>query len=393
MLSAAPGRTDPGHAQPDRPVVVAFLLQDFELGGISQWIYTVCAELHRTDPGRFAFHFICTHGWVIQERFARVGTPVFLGREGRAPNWLVWLRVQRYLQRLRPDIIQFSNLKPYRDLCYRVRPPVIIERKAAMRTVGRYDSRGVDAIISQNRQVMEALRDLPVPQFLVYHGVDLDGLASVVPNRAGFGPDDFIVGQVARLSPGKNQRMLIDVVARVRQRHPRVKLVLVGGATRQAGAVDLLPELREHARRLGVEAVFTGALNDPAPYIAGFNVGTCTTTRACGEGAPRLLIEPMAFGIPCVTTDAGATNEVIEDGVNGFLVPDDDVPGMADRIERLLLDEALYRRLSHRARETVERRFNIRTQARQVRDIFLSLLAQSTRPRSRRRMPEPISAH
>jgi hypothetical protein len=54
----------PAHVR--RPVKIAFLLQDFTMGGISQWIYTICCELHRTNAGAFEFHFIATHGWVIQ---------------------------------------------------------------------------------------------------------------------------------------------------------------------------------------------------------------------------------------------------------------------------------------------------------------------------------------
>src|SRR5262245_40045032 len=116
------------------PIKVAFLLQDFTQGGISQWISTICQEIQRTDPGLFEFHFVATHGWVTQERFHRLGKAVFLGRQGKPPNWFVWRRVAKYLRGLAPDIVQFSNLKAYRDVCRRVRPPVVIDRKAGMRT-------------------------------------------------------------------------------------------------------------------------------------------------------------------------------------------------------------------------------------------------------------------
>src|SRR5258705_12440160 len=110
-LSEQRAPNDTGGPSQMPPVKVAFLLQDFTTGGMSQWIYTVCREIHRTDPGKFEFHFIATHGWVIQERFRQVGKTAFLGRQGKPPNWLVWRRVTRYLRDLAPDIIQFSNLK------------------------------------------------------------------------------------------------------------------------------------------------------------------------------------------------------------------------------------------------------------------------------------------
>jgi glycosyltransferase involved in cell wall biosynthesis len=125
-------------------------------------------------------------------------------------------------------------------------------------------------------------------------------------------------------------------------------------------------------------------VDEPYPYIAGFDVATCTSTRAFTEGAPRKLIEPMAFGIPCVTTDSGATREVVDDGVNGFVIPDGDVDQLVGRLEQLIVDKALYRTFAERSRETVSRKFDIVKQAGKVREIYLTLLARSPRTTARR---------
>ncbi len=180
--------TTPWPRDVSRPVKVAFQLQDFTMGGISQWIYTVCRELHRCDPGAWDFHFIATHGWVIQERFQQIGRAVYLGRPNKRPNWFVWRRVTAYLRRLAPDIVQFSNLEVYLDICRRVKPPVVIDRKAGLRTLDRYDLRGVDAVISQNQQVFDAIEGEAPKTFLAYHGVDIEELNAVIPNWLGFGP-------------------------------------------------------------------------------------------------------------------------------------------------------------------------------------------------------------
>jgi glycosyltransferase involved in cell wall biosynthesis len=349
------------------------------MGGISQWIYTVCRELHRCDPGAWDFHFIATHGWVIQERFQQIGRAVYLGRPNKRPNWFVWRRVTAYLRRLAPDIVQFSNLEVYLDICRRVKPPVVIDRKAGLRTLDRYDLRGVDAVISQNQQVFDAIEGEAPKTFLAYHGVDIEELNAVTPNRLGFGPEAFIVGQVSRLGEGQNHELLVDAVITLRRRHPQVKLVLVGGTTPQAGSVDRLPILRNYASPLSDDAVILGPVDEPYPYIAGFNVATCTSTRGFTEGAPRKLIEPMAMGIPCVTTDSGATSEVVENGVNGFVVPDGDLDALVRRLEQLIADAPLHQAFATSARETVSRKFNIVNQSKKVRSIYLMLLAESSR--------------
>jgi glycosyltransferase EpsD len=261
---------------------------------------------------------------------------------------------------------------------------VVIERKGGMRTVGRYDLLGIDAVISQNQEVLDAVEIDPSRKFLVYHGVDIKALNAVTANRLGFGTDAFVIGQVSRLGKGQNHRLLIDAVIALRRRHPQVKLVIVGGTTPQSGSVDELPLLREYARPLGEHAVLPGSTDDPFPYMAGFQVATCTSTEAFTEGAPRKLIEPMAMGIPCVTTDSGATREVVDDGVNGFVIPDGDLDQLVGRLEQLIVDPHLYRALADKARETVLRKFDIVKQAAKVRAIYLSLVPTSPRRAPRR---------
>jgi glycosyltransferase involved in cell wall biosynthesis len=152
--------------------------------------------------------------------------------------------------------------------------------------------------------------------------------------------------------------------------------VLVGGTTPQAGAVDLLPELRARAAPLGDSVRFTGDVSEPFALMAGFDIATVTSTREVSEGIPRKLVEPMARGIPCVTTDSGACPEAVDDEVNGFVVEDGNVAQMADRIERLVTDRALYAKFSAAAREKVERVFDIRVEAQKVRTIYLDAYAR-----------------
>ena len=85
------------------------------------------------------------------------------------------------------------------------------------------------------------------------------------------------------------------------------------------------------------------------------------------------------MGIPCVPTDSGATSEVVENGVNGFVVPDGDLDGLVRRLEQLIADAPLHQAFATSARETVSRKFNIVNQSKKVRSIYLMLLAESFR--------------
>ena len=69
-------------------------------------------------------------------------------------------------------------------------------------------------------------------------------------------------------------------------------------------------------------------------------------------------MEAMACGVPTLGTAAGGVGEIIDDGVNGLLVPPRDPPRLADAIERLMLDAELRRRLSIAGREKIVRDFD-----------------------------------
>ncbi|GIV03102.1 MAG: polysaccharide biosynthesis protein [Fimbriimonadales bacterium] len=80
------------------------------------------------------------------------------------------------------------------------------------------------------------------------------------------------------------------------------------------------------------------------------------------EGMPMSLLEAMAWGLPVVTTPVGGIPEVVTDGVEGFLVPPNDVGVLRDALGRLIADPDLRLRMGMAARESA-RRFDIKAYA------------------------------
>jgi glycosyltransferase involved in cell wall biosynthesis len=82
----------------------------------------------------------------------------------------------------------------------------------------------------------------------------------------------------------------------------------------------------------------------------------------------------MAAGKPIVATRVGENPEIIEDGVDGLLVPPKDIDAMVAAIERLMDDVALRLRLGRAARSKVERRFTVEHMTRAYEQVYLDVL-------------------
>jgi glycosyltransferase involved in cell wall biosynthesis len=135
-----------------------------------------------------------------------------------------------------------------------------------------------------------------------------------------------------------------------------------------AGAGDPEP-YRKLASQLGVEAYvhFAGHRNDIQELMFGAD---CFILSSIDEGLPNVVLEAMGVGTPVVAADAGGTNEIITDGVDGFIVPIKDSRLLAEKIEPLLRDPLLRKTIGTNGFETVKNKFSIKCNIDGVESLF-----------------------
>lgn len=88
------------------------------------------------------------------------------------------------------------------------------------------------------------------------------------------------------------------------------------------------------------------------------------------DGLPTVLIEAMALGTPCISTDVTGIPELVQNGVTGVIVAQNDAPALADALERLLADDALRVRLARGARDRIERQFDAAHNSASLRALY-----------------------
>jgi glycosyltransferase involved in cell wall biosynthesis len=98
------------------------------------------------------------------------------------------------------------------------------------------------------------------------------------------------------------------------------------------------------------------------------------------DGLPTVLLEAMALGTPCISTDVTGIPEVIEHGETGLMVPQHNPVALADAIEQLLDDAALRRTLAQNARRQIEKNFDITRNTAHIRALYQKPAAGYQKP-------------
>lgn len=160
---------------------------------------------------------------------------------------------------------------------------------------------------------------------------------------------------VGILWPKKGQHILIEACQRLKERGLQFECVFVGqGPVRKS--------LEAHAEKLGVSDCvrFAGGVSEEETN-AFYEAADICVSSSFAEGIPNFLMESLSKEIPAVGTNIMGLPELIEQGVEGFLVPPGDAEALANAIEKLMRDPELRVAMGKAGRKKVVRDFNLWT--------------------------------
>ncbi|MCX5800987.1 MAG: glycosyltransferase [Candidatus Eisenbacteria bacterium] len=202
---------------------------------------------------------------------------------------------------------------------------------------------------------------------VIHNGVDFARLGSGhnpggLRRELGLSPGTRIVGNAGRLGKEKGHDQFLEIASKVACQDSLVHFVLIGNGP----ALDRLKAL---AAELGLadRVHFMAARLDAPSVVTEFDVFLCTSQI---ETFGLAVVEAMYLGVPVVAFDVGSLNEIITDGVNGFLVSHGDIEAASGRVLSLLGDPVLRGVITKSALETVEGRFSVQKMTRAYEELF-----------------------
>ena len=206
--------------------------------------------------------------------------------------------------------------------------------------------RAADLIVANSTATKSQLsRHLRARTIVAYSGLRV---SPNISERIPLQGDTARIVCVGRLNRWKGQDVLIKAVREVRSRGLNAVLYLIGGSFRNQPHFEQALRLLVEKLEMSNDVIFLGERLDAQELMAKADLIVLPSVHP--EPFGRVMIEAMALGRPVIATDGGGPREVIEDGVNGLLVPMGSESAMATAIGYLISHPHLARTMGERAR-------------------------------------------
>lgn len=306
----------------------------------------------------------CRAGGVLEERALSAGLPVRPVVFGRGDLSLAAaLGLARVYRELRPDVIHLhdphgigAGLAAARLAGSEAR--IVGTRRVDFRVRGplsRWKYGACDRVIAVSRAIATVLEEGGLPPErvrLVYEGVPdrpPEGGGREALAALGVPEDAPVVGKVAALADHKDHMTFLAAAARVAERLPDARFLIVGDG-------ELRSRVEARVRELGLNGhcVLTGFRTDMDRLIPAFTV-FCLSSHM--EGLGTSLLDAMCFSRPIVATAAGGIPEAVEDGLTGRVVPVKAPEALAAALVEVLSDPRRQRAMGEAGRRRFEERF------------------------------------
>ncbi|WP_245999518.1 glycosyltransferase [Paraflavitalea soli] len=177
-----------------------------------------------------------------------------------------------------------------------------------------------------------------------------------------------VIGIACVFRPQKRLDAWLEIASLVHKKYPDTYFIIAGDG-------GLRDEMHQKARTLNMKSCvyFAGLQTDIKPWLKAMDIFMMSSEF---EGLPIALLEAMSMGCMPACTDAGGIPEVIQDNINGLLVPVNNPLQLADRLTAILPHRDQVEAMKQAARETVVHHFSMQKMVTHLENIYDNLLAK-----------------
>src|SRR5258706_6896542 len=179
--------------------------------------------------------------------------------------------------------------------------------------------------------------------------------------------EGFVIGSAGRFVPVKDYPLMVEVAKEVSAIDHKIRFELAGDG-------PTLGDVQGLIRKYGLERRFMlrGFIHDVGAFYEGLAVYLNTSLH---EGIPMSVLEAMAHGVPPIAPRVGGLEEIVTDGVDGYLVNARNPRDFAERCLSLYKNEPLRRNMARAAREKIVGQFSVERMVNAYLDVYMRATA------------------
>jgi len=362
--------------QNKQKINLAFVLCSLNFGGAEKLVLDLIKNL---DKQKFNIHLLTIKGSgdllsQFQETRAKI---ILFDKKSKIGLKTIW-QLFRYFKKEKIEIVHthlFAGDTWGRIAACLARVPVIISTEHNVNLDEGYFKKLIKRILSHFTKkiiaVSAAVKDyqiktekIPAQKIeVIYNGINLQKFPYFTDYV--FHQATPTLGIIGRLEVQKGHLLLLQALSLVCQKHPAVKLMIVGQGSEQNNIQTIIT-------KLGMEksVIWQKPQADIIPYLAKLDL---LVAPSLWEGLGIVVLEALACGVPVIASKVDGIKEIIVDGKNGFLFEKGNQQELAAKIINLINHPENLEQIRKSGSETIKQKFDIVDISQKYQKIYLDL--------------------
>ncbi len=365
---------------------ILFLNHVTFLGGAEMYLASIWKNL----DSRYQGFFISQEPDGLAEEASRYGISFKLMKLRGWRKWKFWLHNLLTIRKLE-DFCRQNDISLICSNCYRVTPyavkaaqkmniPVItiVQDFIPTKKLKNFCVFDCTEMVTVSTAIADSLKGNYNKKItVVYNGIDAEGFRRQAKEHGAFrleygiAADTKIVGMIAHVVPLKGHKDFLEAMKMVAQAYNDVKFVIVGDALYLHDLT--LNDIKKYAQEIGIadKVIFTGSRSDVPTILQDVDIFVQPSER---EAFSRVVAEAMVMAKPVVATRCGGPQEIIVDGVTGFLVEKKDTQAIAQKVILLLNEDGKRAAMGREGQRRVEEYFSPQKTVAKMNEVFDGLI-------------------
>jgi L-malate glycosyltransferase len=330
-------------------------------------------------------HAILLNEGKLAQELRRCGVPLTIIDESKYNIFNIINKIRSIIKEFTPDLLHShrfkENILSHLSVKYRKNIPMVctqhgmpeprVDKIKSLKNyiISKYNfavvSRKFTFIVAVSFDVKKELVNkygFPQSKVIVIHNGTYIPEKKVRHNKE----DGFVIGSAGRFFPIKDYSFMVHIAADVLRQDDRIQFLLAGDGPEMGKIISLIREYKlEQAFRL------TGFLDDMTGFYKSLDLYINTSLH---EGLPMGILEAMSYGIPVIAPKCGGLTEIIDNGIEGYLIEGRTNKGFSEKCIELFSDRELYMKMSAASVRKIAEEFSVDKMAKNYHELYMNAL-------------------